>query len=303
MGTLGTGDSVSPRRERPAAGQGPCPCTGSHRGVMRGPWGPSPSRLAAAVRGLPGFPWRPAAFSLSPFFLRFPISRSRGPAGSRPRRGAAGRGEGSGGGLQGGTPGHPAAASTPGMPGHAAGSSPAAVGAFLGALSCRRRNVSQGQRHHERGRDLLPRPLLGTATAGDMPGFPAPVPWRRRLSPPCFGVRFPGLWVGGAPRGPTAADPLPPSLSPADKLFGKRLLQAGRYIMSHKAWMKTVPTENCDVLMTFPGREMPRVPGVGARADGAGVEHRDGGTDPQRGWGMWGGMGTETGCAGRRGPR
>lgn len=25
--------------------------------------------------------------------------------------------------------------------------------------------------------------------------------------------------------------------------------------MSHKAWMKTVPTENCDVLMTFPGRE------------------------------------------------
>ncbi|XP_071583857.1 anoctamin-8 isoform X2 [Heliangelus exortis] len=37
-----------------------------------------------------------------------------------------------------------------------------------------------------------------------------------------------------------------------DKLFGKRLLQAGRYIMSHKAWMKTVPTENCDVLMTFP---------------------------------------------------
>lgn len=23
--------------------------------------------------------------------------------------------------------------------------------------------------------------------------------------------------------------------------------------MSHKAWMKTVPTEDCDVLMTFPG--------------------------------------------------
>ncbi|XP_032992527.1 anoctamin-8 [Lacerta agilis] len=37
-----------------------------------------------------------------------------------------------------------------------------------------------------------------------------------------------------------------------DKLFGKRLLQAGRYIMSHKSWMKTVPTENCDVLMTLP---------------------------------------------------
>ncbi|XP_044541267.1 LOW QUALITY PROTEIN: anoctamin-8 [Gracilinanus agilis] len=46
------------------------------------------------------------------------------------------------------------------------------------------------------------------------------------------------------------SDPLP-SLFP-DKLFGKRLLQAGRYIMSHKSWMKTVPTENCDVLMTFP---------------------------------------------------
>ncbi|XP_059847382.1 anoctamin-8 [Hypanus sabinus] len=36
-----------------------------------------------------------------------------------------------------------------------------------------------------------------------------------------------------------------------DKLFGKSFLQAGRYIMSHKSWMKTVPTENCDVLMTF----------------------------------------------------
>lgn len=42
-------------------------------------------------------------------------------------------------------------------------------------------------------------------------------------------------------------------LPPPDKLFGKRLLQAGRYLVSHKAWMKTVPTENCDVLMTFPG--------------------------------------------------
>uniref|UniRef100_UPI00398F60C3 anoctamin-8-like n=1 Tax=Pristiophorus japonicus TaxID=55135 RepID=UPI00398F60C3 len=37
-----------------------------------------------------------------------------------------------------------------------------------------------------------------------------------------------------------------------DKLFGKSFLQAGRYIMSHKSWMKTIPTENCDVLMTFP---------------------------------------------------
>lgn len=48
----------------------------------------------------------------------------------------------------------------------------------------------------------------------------------------------------------------PPSALPfsADKLFGKRLLQVGRYIMSHKSWMKTVPTENCDVLMTLPGK-------------------------------------------------
>ncbi|XP_038142416.1 anoctamin-8 [Cyprinodon tularosa] len=36
-----------------------------------------------------------------------------------------------------------------------------------------------------------------------------------------------------------------------DKLFGKRLLQAGRHILSQRSWMKTVPTENCDVLMTF----------------------------------------------------
>lgn len=24
--------------------------------------------------------------------------------------------------------------------------------------------------------------------------------------------------------------------------------------MSHKSWMKTVPTENCDILMTFAGQ-------------------------------------------------
>ncbi|NWJ00958.1 ANO8 protein, partial [Crypturellus undulatus] len=38
--------------------------------------------------------------------------------------------------------------------------------------------------------------------------------------------------------------------------------------MSHKAWMKTVPTENCDVLMTFPGRHTPAVAmgtGMGTR--------------------------------------
>lgn len=168
-GDAGRGDSMS------LAGQGPCPCTGHCLGVTRGRWGPSPSRLTAAARGLPGFPWRPAAFSLPPFFLRFPISRIRGPASSQPRRGAAGRGE-RWGGLQGGTPRHLEAASTPGVPGHAAGSSPAAVRAFLGTLSCRRRNPNQGQRHHERGHDLLPWPLLGTAAAGDVPRVPAPIP-------------------------------------------------------------------------------------------------------------------------------
>ncbi|XP_064353521.1 anoctamin-8 [Dromaius novaehollandiae] len=54
-----------------------------------------------------------------------------------------------------------------------------------------------------------------------------------------------------APGGEERAEPAAPA-GVLDKLFGKRLLQAGRYIMSHKAWMKTVPTENCDVLMTFP---------------------------------------------------
>ncbi|XP_035490825.2 anoctamin-8 isoform X1 [Scophthalmus maximus] len=37
-----------------------------------------------------------------------------------------------------------------------------------------------------------------------------------------------------------------------DKLFGKRLLQARHYIMSRKSWLKMVPTENCDIMMTFP---------------------------------------------------
>ncbi|XP_030365384.1 anoctamin-8 isoform X1 [Strigops habroptila] len=54
-----------------------------------------------------------------------------------------------------------------------------------------------------------------------------------------------------APAGEERTEPVAPT-GVLDKLFGKRLLQAGRYIMSHKAWMKTVPTENCDVLMTFP---------------------------------------------------
>ncbi|XP_071260782.1 anoctamin-8-like [Salvelinus alpinus] len=50
---------------------------------------------------------------------------------------------------------------------------------------------------------------------------------------------------------PSAASSQQTSSGVLDKLFGKRLLQAGRYIMSHKSWMKTVPTENCDILMTF----------------------------------------------------
>uniref|UniRef100_A0A669BCP0 Anoctamin n=1 Tax=Oreochromis niloticus TaxID=8128 RepID=A0A669BCP0_ORENI len=37
-----------------------------------------------------------------------------------------------------------------------------------------------------------------------------------------------------------------------DKLFGKPLLQARHFIMSRKSWLKMVPTENCDILMTFP---------------------------------------------------
>ncbi|KAM8838979.1 anoctamin-8 isoform 1-T1 [Synchiropus picturatus] len=45
---------------------------------------------------------------------------------------------------------------------------------------------------------------------------------------------------------------LPPASGVLDKLFGKRLLQARHYIMSRKSWLKMVPTENCDILMTFP---------------------------------------------------
>lgn len=60
-----------------------------------------------------------------------------------------------------------------------------------------------------------------------------------------------GLEARLSPAGSGLTPGEPPA--PPDKLFGKRLLQAGRYLVSHKAWMKTVPTENCDVLMTFPG--------------------------------------------------
>ncbi|XP_043988926.1 anoctamin-8 isoform X1 [Gambusia affinis] len=37
-----------------------------------------------------------------------------------------------------------------------------------------------------------------------------------------------------------------------DKLFGKQLLLARHYINSRKSWLKMVPTQNCDILMTFP---------------------------------------------------
>ncbi|XP_057713219.1 anoctamin-8 isoform X2 [Corythoichthys intestinalis] len=48
-------------------------------------------------------------------------------------------------------------------------------------------------------------------------------------------------------RGPASA-----TYGVLDKLFGKRLLQARHYILSRKSWLKMVPTENCDILMTFP---------------------------------------------------
>ncbi|XP_061831836.1 anoctamin-8 [Nerophis lumbriciformis] len=56
---------------------------------------------------------------------------------------------------------------------------------------------------------------------------------------------------GDAERPESSASPPQSASGVLDKLFGKRLLQAGRHVMSHKSWMKTVPTENCDVLMTF----------------------------------------------------
>uniref|UniRef100_A0A8C6SX29 Anoctamin n=1 Tax=Neogobius melanostomus TaxID=47308 RepID=A0A8C6SX29_9GOBI len=46
--------------------------------------------------------------------------------------------------------------------------------------------------------------------------------------------------------------PTHPGQNWVNKLFGKRLLQARHYIMSRKSWLKMVPTENCDILMTFP---------------------------------------------------
>lgn len=108
--------------------------------------------------------------------------------------------------------------------------------------------------------------------------------------------------VGGRPGGARSCSPPRPPLS--DKLFGKRLLQAGRYIMSHKAWMKTVPTENCDVLMTFPGREMRGVPAAGSGLGRGGEEGSDGTrSSSQPPYPRWGhGEGRGWGTRGRRGP-
>ncbi|XP_056277554.1 anoctamin-8-like [Pseudoliparis swirei] len=55
--------------------------------------------------------------------------------------------------------------------------------------------------------------------------------------------------------GPLPSEQQHKSVSPSgvlDKLFGKSFLQARQYIMSRNSWMKMVPTENCDILMTFP---------------------------------------------------
>lgn len=70
------------------------------------------------------------------------------------------------------------------------------------------------------------------------------------------GVHLPSAWPSQKPykrtHTPLSLSLFPP-LSLSDKLFGKRLLQARHYIMSRKSWLKMVPTESCDILMTFPG--------------------------------------------------
>uniref|UniRef100_A0A8C3HEG8 Anoctamin n=1 Tax=Chrysemys picta bellii TaxID=8478 RepID=A0A8C3HEG8_CHRPI len=102
-----------------------------------------------------------------------------------------------------------------------------------------------------------PRPLFALTSQGSRPlaSQSAPTP-----SPPPPGTASPfphpleGSMSPASISSPVSSLPRPDPLvlvPLADKLFGKRLLQAGRYIMSHKSWMKTVPTENCDVLMTF----------------------------------------------------
>lgn len=168
VGMLGMGTALSPGCGHPTAAQGQCPCVGPSPGVTRGPWGPSPS---AAARGLPWLPWIQAALPCSPpLLLRSPPSRIPAPARGCGQRLAAGRGwllaelmeraeEG-----EGAARGHPRAGSAPrGRQEHAASSSPAAVGAFLGILSRRRRNLSQEPASPAvRGHDLLP----ATAAAG-----------------------------------------------------------------------------------------------------------------------------------------
>ncbi|XP_059494560.1 anoctamin-8 isoform X2 [Stegostoma tigrinum] len=72
-----------------------------------------------------------------------------------------------------------------------------------------------------------------------------PVPSKGREDTEAERSPQPGKEMGEAP------DNRASTAGVLDKLFGKSFLQAGRYIMSHKSWMKTVPTENCDVLMTF----------------------------------------------------
>uniref|UniRef100_A0A8D0FM46 Anoctamin n=1 Tax=Strix occidentalis caurina TaxID=311401 RepID=A0A8D0FM46_STROC len=96
----------------------------------------------------------------------------------------------------------------------------------------------------QRGRDV-PR----ASAHSPRPGF-ATSAWEGKLRQ--GGAGHAGQGERGSRRGTPPQHPQGPSSCPPYKLFGKRLLQAGRYIMSHKAWMKTVPTENCDVLMTFP---------------------------------------------------
>ncbi|XP_046581534.1 anoctamin-8-like [Haliotis rubra] len=38
------------------------------------------------------------------------------------------------------------------------------------------------------------------------------------------------------------------------RMFGKRLDSTKRLVVSSKVWMKTIPTQNCDVLLTFPAK-------------------------------------------------
>lgn len=88
----------------------------------------------------------------------------------------------------------------------------------------------------QRGKNLSAASFIPTMmSAVTFPLSGSPAPSETSLTPSC------------------PAPLLPPPLPLSDKLFGKRLLQARHYIMSRKSWLKMVPTENCDILMTFPG--------------------------------------------------